>query len=553
MKKVILAIFIALSNLAYSQIELLVPPNSDDFTLTREDEKKYSIEFQALDSLKKYTIVAKDTHAEFGKEYTVTNKKVFKIDDSLELKKDKPIVISVKTKNASDEIQSISNWTITLKNKDLSYKESVKAIMDSINKEGNKSRIVGHLRIFKQKEGMTVSLKDKDNIKLQKKDSLELQNIINIELKKKNITDLNEIKSINIHKRDSLKKSKTTNRKFKPDSIELKIRRGSVNDIRVFGKMNGEKVVFGRENRSIDIFKVNDESQKSLSKIKNKRYLKLLYPKQDTPHYLKLSEILGYDYVMGKKFFPKDTVIPMIKLNSKSIGEKIPLYKDVHLNSYLEGRLYTDVIGLNGEEANGVAQAEIKAHFNLNTQSNFAFVEPSLHYSKFTKDNDFVVLDSVQSNALTNFHRQSFLSVGLKLNIIKREFGDRYDLELLNIGSQYSWTRLKDITSTTDITNTVHLFNSFFEIKGKMNEFHNFGISLGNKFLYELPVQDQNLDLNPFSWYIIPELEIFYYPVENKNNTVYLRFTYTSNTRNHDFDYPSLQFGYKFRIKLKQK
>jgi hypothetical protein len=97
------------------------------------------------------------------------------------------------------------------------------------------------------------------------------------------------------------------------------------------------------------------------------------------------------------------------------------------------------------------------------------------------------------------------------------------------------------------------LFNAFAECKAKINEFHNFGISVGNKFLYEIPVQEQNLDLDPFTWYIIPEVEIFYYPVEKTSNTIYLRFSYTSNTRNHDFDYPSLQFGYKFRVKLNQK
>lgn len=514
MKNIILAIFIAFSNLAYSQIELKVPSNGEIFTLEKEEAKKYSISLHTLDTAKKYTIIAKNTQYELGKEYAFSNNTEYKILDSLELTKDKAIEIKVHVKDANDILLNKSEWTIFLKKKDNSYKEQVKTIMDSIDSEEKKSRIVGHFRyLIANNDSIEVEFKEQKKVKVEEK---------------------------------KLKKH------FTPDSIELKIRRGSIKDIRIFGTINNKEVVFGRENRSIDIFKINDESQGFKGGFNNKRYLELIYPKEEEDYYIKLSKILVYDYVMGKKFFPKDTIIP-IKTDNKSVGKKIPLYKDVYLNSYLEGRLYTDVIGLNGEEANGVAQAEIKAHFNLNTQSNFAFVEPSLHYSKFTKDNDFVVLDSVQSNALTNFHRQSFLNVGLKLNIIKREFGDRYDLEYLNIGSQYSWTRLKEITSTTDITNTVHLFNSFIEIKGKMNEFHNFGISLGNKFLYELPVQDQSLDLDPFSWYIIPELEIFYYPVENKNNTIYLRFTYTSNTRNHDFDYPSLQFGYKFRIKLNQK
>ncbi|WP_452226079.1 hypothetical protein [Lacinutrix cladophorae] len=513
-KLILLAIFIAFSNLSYSQIKLSDPSSGEKLSMEREEAKKYSIEIIKIDSLKKYTVIVINKQYELGKKYDVINVKEYKILDSLELTKDKPIEINVNEIDENDEIQTQSQWTINLKKKDLSYKESVKVIMDSIDFEEKKSRIVGHLKVLNNKDGLDIILNEKDQ----------------------------------------QGERKLLNDKFIPDTIVLKIRRGSIKDIRVSGEINNKKVVFGKENRSIDIFKINNESQGFIKSFNDNRYLELQYPITEEPQYFKLSKILGYEYKMGKKFFPKDTIIP-IKINSKSTGELIPLYKDVHLNSYLEGRLYTDIIGLNGEEANGVAQAEIKAHFNLNTQSNFAYVEPSLHYSKFTKDNDFVVLEEDQSTskALTNFHRQSFLNVGLKINIIKWEFGDRYDLDAFNIGSQYSWTRLKEITSTTDITNTVHLFNSFIEVKGKMNEFNNFGISLGNKFLYELPVQDQDLDLDPFSWYIIPELEIFYYPVENKNNTIYLRFTYTSNTRNHDFDYPSLQFGYKFRIKLNQK
>ena len=507
-KNIFLAIFIALSSIAYSQdeptnsqIEFTIPSSSENFSLEKEEAKKYNVKFLSLDNLKKYTIVAKDAQSDLGKEYTVFEKTSYEIDN-LELGKDKPIKITITTKDANDVILSKNLLTIVLKKKEKSYKEQVEAIMDSIDSEEKKSKIVGYIRYLK-----------KDDVKIYDGSYTNT------------ITD-----------------------SFTIDSLEAKIRRGSLKDIRVFGKINDDAVVFGRENKSIDIFKINEESQNTF--FVDYKKLKLRYPKEEDnkKYFIKLSEILAYDYVMEKKFFPKNT-----KLKTDSVGEKIPLYKDVHLNSYLEGRIYTDVIGLNGEEANGVAQAEIKAHFNINTQSIFAYVEPSLHYSKFTKDNDFVILDSVQSKALTDFHRQSFLNVGLKLNLVKWEFGDRYDLDFINIGSQYSWTRLKDITSTTDITNTVHLFNSFLEMKGRMNEFHNFGISIGNKFLYEIPVQEQNLDLDPFSWYIIPEVEIFYYPVDNKNNTIYLRFTYTSNTRNHDFDYPSLQFGYKFRIRLNQK
>ncbi|MBU2940991.1 hypothetical protein KO494_15680 [Lacinutrix sp. C3R15] len=527
MKNILLVICIALCNLTYSQIKLSDPSTGEKLVLEREEPKKYSIEILKIDTLKKYTVIAKNTQYALGKEYTISGEDKFTIKDSLALTKDTPIEITVNEKDADGVTIVKSQWTIILNKKEKSYKEQVKAIMDSIDSEEKKSRIVGYFRYLKSyNDEIIVSIKEEENILKKEKDTT-----------KKVAND---------------KFIPESERKFKPDSLEIKIRRGSIKDIRVFGTMDSIKVVFGKENRSIDIFKINDASQGLKGGFNNKRYLELLYPKKEPTHYLKLSELLAYDYMMGKKFFPKDTIIKK-KFKKDSVGKKIPVYKDVHLNSYLEGRLFTDVIGLNGEEANGVAQAEIKAHFNLNTQSNFAFVEPSLKYSKFTKDNDFVILDSVQSRALTNFHRQSFLSVGLKLNIIKREFGDRYDLEFLNVGSEYSWTRLKEITSTTDITNTVHLFNSFIEIKGKMNEFDNFGISLGNKFLYELPVQDQELDLDPFSWYIIPEVEIFYYPVENKNNTIYLRFSYTSNTRNHDFDYPSLQFGYKFRIKLNQQ
>jgi len=274
--------------------------------------------------------------------------------------------------------------------------------------------------------------------------------------------------------------------------------------------------------------------------------------------YFKLEDIVNYSPIVNKHFIPKDTVI---KVKESGVQTKY-INKSVYLNSYIESAIYTDLFSLLGDEANGLIQTEFSSKFNLNVKSLagyygyfFKYIKPKIKYSKFDKGFDMVETTN-DSISYTKLLRQSYLDLGLQLNLFQGELGNRFESDI-SVGSNYYSAKIKN-NENDDIA--ANMFAIYAKTSLLVREYHNFGLTGSLKitklFKPKFPnnTSYSNIPLsNNNYWFLTPEFEMYYYPQKNKESKVFVRFQYVMNSIKDDGDFLKLQFGYKIPIKLKQK
>ncbi|MCD4731399.1 MAG: hypothetical protein K8R74_12410 [Bacteroidales bacterium] len=272
--------------------------------------------------------------------------------------------------------------------------------------------------------------------------------------------------------------------------------------------------------------------------------------------YIYLSDFLLYNEDIGNdNFLPSNDIIVL-----KNKDDKVGLVRRIDLNSYIKVHIFTDLLGLLGQESNGLIQTEISSNIvfisrpitanNRHVFILFHYLEPSFILKKFDSEYAYqTISDTVPPFTIdrTKFNQLSYIDLGLKLNVIRLK-SLKHTFDLLNIGIELKYSDVKFIN--IEDVKTYNEFGIFIETIGQLLEYRNFG------YEYGLQVCWQKLNYNEIENYkerypfLILESSLFYYPKGNRNNILFVRLNNVYNTVDNDF-YNLLQFGYRTKLNLK--
>ena len=191
-----------------------------------------------------------------------------------------------------------------------------------------------------------------------------------------------------------------------------------------------------------------------------------------------LNDIISYRSIMNtKNYTPNDDTVTLIPNTNASV----PLSRNIDLNSNIDFRIYTDLLGVINKQSNGLVQAEATTNIFINGYTTtmfktcglvFAnFIQPSFSYSKFANQSNALNLsDSSQPLQLSDSQRValyqlSYLQLGVKLNIAKLMFGSNF-VEL-NGGMNYNFS---NVQLGNDVSNlkTYNTWSGYSEIAAEL-------------------------------------------------------------------------------------
>ncbi len=292
----------------------------------------------------------------------------------------------------------------------------------------------------------------------------------------------------------------------------------------------------------------NKQSQISLSSF-NKRYHEKLYEENSSGvQFIELGDFLRYQSNFGKLSLPDDTTFSLIP------GEKdtIALLLDPALSGLIEGRIYSDVLGLSGG-SNAILQTEFNSKFIGNTVNIRGtrvvlvnYVAPYFSFSKFDSKFDTTFLEKDTSISRMKLLQLSPVQFGLKLNLLSYYRMYRFEI---NAGLQGNITR--NIVFPDSTITDINQYSVYTQVSGTFTRGSNFGLELSAKLAYNWLADKPQLNsmLNPKSiWVFNPEAVLYWYSGEEKNNKIFFRYRGFYNLSSDDTNFIQLQAGYSFNI-----
>lgn len=281
--------------------------------------------------------------------------------------------------------------------------------------------------------------------------------------------------------------------------------------------------------------------------------IKLYYIKFPDSVACKLSDVLTYvDELDKANYLPKDE---LIILNKENQEKKLMMQTDI--NSFIDFRVYSDLLALLDKEGNGLVQSEISSKITINPRSAnknttfFSYLEPLFKLSKF--DNKYKsqnVTDSIKPFEIDRLklNQLAYVELGFRINFFKVNLF-QHTFDILNGGMDFKYSDV--LFQKTNELKTLNTFGIFVETRGQILKYKNFGFEYGVQGYFQ-KIQDSNIKLyNLYDPYIITEFSLFYHPKSNPLNMIFIRFKNIQTGTGTDF-YSVLQFGYKSRLSFKK-
>lgn len=384
------------------------------------------------------------------------------------------------------------------------------------------------------------------------------------------------------YREDSLRIKEKT---FEFKKLDVEIRDGYFHDIRVFVKTDdGNTHVFTNQVGISLLFYSQYGKRKKL--LRYEYSLRENTPEKEytddkmTNLYIKVTDVMGYNYKAGNRYIPSDLVLEFPQNDTenqptnKQNRATYQIKQETNLEKIVELRTYTDFLALFGETGNGLVQIEGKAKFylfpypfrffgskktlgqleymsSISPYVNYSRFENNNRYASFEKDNTKEIPEYKFSNKLELIEKR-FLTMGVSGDVFKWQHKNApvkisaygfvdYNITEINIGTDTT-KDIKDL-KFMGFGGGLHLstkrFNNFgfdYKVEFSWFDFKNF-----NSY--------ENIDLG----FDIPifrnEAEVFYHPNGNPNSAIFVRlinYNYRGTTNNQAFY--QFQFGYKFAI-----
>jgi len=349
------------------------------------------------------------------------------------------------------------------------------------------------------------------------------------------------------------------------DRVTFEVHEGSISDIRVFLKdKKGNTRIFTNKT-PISLLRFN-----KLSGIN--RLFHTSNQSNDDENYkgytLLISDVLRYFYSVEGNYIPNDVKFdfPLLNNNEKTNKEssnKYVLRQSTALNNIIDLRAYTDVFGLADTFPNGIAQFEGRADFFVNPNNirntHVYFVkkiQPYVSYSRLEEEDQLLTpesldnADGLQIKKPLNHLQKTYFDAGVKLDLISFKLHKSLPFEVsMYTAIRYQVSRLK-LTDEENANYTVFGTGGGTEIEFK--RFSNFALNYSIDFLNYRhgPYNDLDGIVDPNDFFVMRnEFEVSWYPVEKKNNAVFLRLRVFDNLESKNgSNFFQAQLGYKFTI-----
>jgi hypothetical protein len=373
-----------------------------------------------------------------------------------------------------------------------------------------------------------------------------------------------------------------SNRALKIKAVRLQIEDGYIEEMTVYAEENEKEIIF--KNLLPIPFSSNINTQR-LGKYWLHEKLDANAYSKDKRHIL-VGDVLQFDNLLVNRrrdYAPADTVV-LVKG-----GENRKLYKEA-ANKILQAKIFTDFVGFNQENPNGLAQTEVSKRLNIYTQrwtsflsrkyTNFGlfeYLEPILVVSKIEQNNRRLPIssnNSIINNQLFSSKYAStldllqyeHLSLGANLNVFLFDIPNLKSTFYVNIGGR--------VARTAIIDSLYSLANGIPQKNGRSEEYHVntwrivpeiiwkveahevLDISAGFKLLYFNLADErfrQIANLNDFTtteksknenWLANFEIIGRYSP--NSNGDWFLRYRLISQWGNWNNNFSQVQFGKTF-------
>ncbi|EDP94365.1 hypothetical protein U8527_16305 [Kordia algicida OT-1] len=374
-------------------------------------------------------------------------------------------------------------------------------------------------------------------------------------------------------------------------SIQIELREGGIVDTRlVLHSIDGKFEFYFEGTTPVSILNYTRRVKKSF--LKYSHYVSLdgkgVYNENALRHLLvKYTEVLDYHPNAGSNYVPDDVAYKFPSDKDKEAKEtgrrSYQVINDSHLQHVLDLRTYTDLLGLFGDEANGLFQIEGKADFfihpfNHNGTAFYYFkkVSPYVRYSRFDEDNDFIAATTpdVATNVLNpntgdpadyfffnenklGLLERSNLEMGLDINLMHFRFAKELPF-WMSVYLPFSYNVTKVQTTGTD-SGTEIINDINFKTLGygaganiEIRRLNNFGLNVGYELKGYSFIGDyarNNLSEPSYLKTQAVKAEVFYYPGEDKSNSIFLRMKSIRDiSSSGDDSFFQLQVGYRFTL-----
>ena len=277
-----------------------------------------------------------------------------------------------------------------------------------------------------------------------------------------------------------------------------------------------------------------------------------------------------------RDFSPENRIIRYDPLQG---DDCITLYKE-ETSKLFEARVFSDFVGLDGKEPNGLLQTEISKRLNLITSrpfgkgisfwSNlgiFSWLEPTVTLSKIENNNKILLLDKIVPNdtfgraryyaTTLDVRRHESLSVGARLNMFYYDLPSLKSTLSANGSIYYGRTPIQIDSNETGINTFTFCPELICDIRAD----ERWGLSLSYRWNFmktmsrEIVQISDLLDVNnelvegiKNKQYNTAQFQVFFQPSEDNRGRLFFRYRYHWQYGDQNLGFHQAQVGYSFYL-----
>lgn len=307
--------------------------------------------------------------------------------------------------------------------------------------------------------------------------------------------------------------------------VVIQIRNGVVNDIQVFANNNQ---IYTNKAAGITLSGLIENSNKLVTRKGNKTY------------FIYCQDIMGFK--RKDQYFPADDYLELTELNQRK-----ELTKKVGINSLIDARIYSDLLGLLGKESNGLAQTEVNFAFPLhriNLPNTFGYwlgdLSASFQFSRLDEkyqSTNVSLIDSNLSRSELNQRRWLHTEIGLSLfsHTLQKKSSNKVYYNLI---TGFSLSNVGDFNDTSNVS--LPFVGGNIHIKLSVSD--NFGMNISLKGYNQYLPSRSDLNYGNSRWVFAPQVEVFFNPYGKPGSKIFGRTGYVGMEGQDPFW--QIQFGY---------
>lgn len=255
----------------------------------------------------------------------------------------------------------------------------------------------------------------------------------------------------------------------------------------------------------------------------------------------------------------------------------VDLYNE-HRYNILNGKIFSDLTGLQEDNPNGIIQLEVDKRIDIITSrfyrnpklsvGVFQYIQPIVVLSKLEEKDKYLELlhsqKDISNNTILDLYEYENFRAGTSFNMLYLDVNYAKTILSLNGGLYFGRVNFSDtlIDQSTNVNkHTINTMNLNANIRFDIVPKQEYGISFIWGASYYRPFSNELKQyVNPHNirdeneWLQTSEI-LAYYRLKNTNSNVFFRYRFNSSLTNWNDNFSQVQLGYSFSIseKLEQK